>query len=80
MTYKILHGLVLLNSDEFFTINLNHTRSNGMKIYNNTNSSFTQRIINDWIVLPHDIVSAPNVLIFKTKLDKLLYNRRFTYI
>ena len=86
MTYKILHGQVLLNSDEFFTINLNHTRSNGMKIYknhSNTNSrkfSFTQRIINDWNNLPHDIVSAPNVLIFKTKLDKFLYNRRFTYI
>ena len=86
MTYKILHGLVLLNSDEFFTINLNHTRSNGMKIYknhSNTNSrkfSFTQKIIKDWNSLPHDIVSAPNVLIFKTKLDKFLYNRRFTYI
>ena len=86
MTYKILHGLVLLNSDKFFTINLNHTRSNVMKIYknhSNTNSrkfSFTQRIINHWNSLPHDIVSAPNVLIFKTKLDKFLYNRRFTYI
>ena len=30
--------------------------------------------------LSHEIVSAPNVLIFKTKLDVFLYDRRFDFI
>jgi len=42
--------------------------------------SFSQRIINDWNTLPFEIVSAPNVLIFKTKLDLFLYDRRFDFL
>ena len=42
--------------------------------------SFSQRIVNDWNTLPHEIVSAPNVLIFKTKLDVFLYDRWFDFI
>ena len=35
--------------------------------------SFSQRIINDWNSLPHDVVSAPNVFIV------FLFNRHFDY-
>ena len=42
--------------------------------------SFSQKIVNDWNTLPHEIVSAPNVLIFKTKLDVFLYDHRFDFI
>ena len=42
--------------------------------------SFSQRIVNDWNTLPHEIVSASNVLIFKTKLDVFLYDRQFDFI
>ena len=75
MTYKILHGVVSLDKTDFFILNTNHTRSNGLKIYKhwcNTTirrTSFSQRVINDWNLLPHDIVTALNVFIFKTKLD-----------
>ena len=70
----------------FFTVNTNPTRSNGLKLYKNRfntairGHSFSQRIVNDWNTLPHEIVSAPNVLIFKTKVDVFLYDRRFDFI
>ena len=75
MTYKIINGLVDVDMNFFFTVNANHTRSNGLKLYKsrfNSNTrkfSFSQRIINDWNSLPNYVVTAPNVFIFKTKLD-----------
>ena len=77
MTYKIINGLVDVDMNYFFMVNANanHTRSNGLKLYKsrlNSNIrkfSFSQRIINDWNNLPNDVVTAPNVFIFKTKLD-----------
>ena len=33
MTYKILNEAMLVDKDYFFTMNTNHTRSNGLKIY-----------------------------------------------
>jgi len=86
MTYKILNNLVSVDKDYFFTVNTNPTRSNGLKLFKsrfNTltrGHSFSQRIINDWNNLPWEIVSAPNVLIFKTKLDVFLYDRRYDFI
>jgi len=68
MTYEIINGLV--DMDMNFTINANHIRSNGLQLYKskfNSNTrkfSFSQRIINDWNSLSHDVVSAPNVFIF----------------
>ena len=86
MTYKILNNLVSVDKDYFFTVNTNPTRSNGLKPYKNyfntaiRGHSFSQRIVNDWNTLPHEIVSAPNVLIFKTKLDVFFYDRQFDFI
>jgi len=53
--------------DYFFTLNSNHTRSNGLKLFKNRLNTnvrkfcFSQRVINDWNSLPHDVVTAPNV-------------------
>ena len=75
MTYKTLNNLVSVGKDYFFTVNTNSTCSNGLKLFKsgfNTSTrghSFSKRIINDWNTLPCEIVSTPNVLIFKTKLD-----------
>ena len=75
MTYKILHEDVAVDKDYFFTMNSSHTRSNGLKIYKKYNRTttrhftFSQRIINDWNSLPNDVVTSPNVLTFKSKLD-----------
>jgi len=89
MTYKIINGLIDVDMSYLFTVNANgnHTRSNGLKLCKsrfNSNTrkfSFSQRIINDWssYSLPNDVVSAPKVFIFKTKLDVFLLNRRFDY-
>ena len=87
MANKILNDLVVVDKDYFFTINTNCiTRTNGLKIFKKFNKStirrfiFSQRIINDWNSLPRDIVTAPNVLSFKTNLDKFLYNQRFSFV
>ena len=72
-----------MDMNYFFTVNANHTRLKLYKSRFNGNTRkfiFSQRIINDWNSLPHDVVSAPNVFIFRTKLDVLLlFNRRFDY-
>ena len=39
--------------------------------------SFSHRVINQWNQLPDDIVSAKDVIVFKTKLDKLWLSERF---
>lgn len=86
MTYKILNENVLIDKDYFFTMNTSHTRSNGFKIYKKYNRTsarrftFSQRIINDWNSLPNDVVTSPNVLTFKSKLDNFMYNQRFSFI
>ena len=86
MTYKILNENVLVDKDNFFTINTSHTRSNGFKIYKKYNGTstrcftFSQRIINDWNSLTNDVVTSPNVLTFKSKLDNFMYNQRFSFI
>ena len=73
--------------DYLYTINTSCiTRTNGLKIFKKFNKRaikrfiFSQRIINDWNSLPRDIVTAPNVLSFKTNLDKFLYNQRFSFV
>ena len=86
ITYKILHGVVSLDKNDFCTLNTNHTRSNRLKIYKhrcNTTirrTSFSQRVINDWNLLPHDIVTAPNMFIFKIKLDNFYVIAIYLYI
>ena len=86
MTYKILNDNVLVDKDYFFTMNTSHTRSNGFKIYKKYNRTstrrftFSQRIINDWNSLPNDVVTSPNVLTFKSKLDNFMYNQCFSFI
>jgi len=78
MTYKILNGAVLVDKEYFFTMNTSYsTRSNGYKIYKKFNRAalqqftFSQRRINNWNSLLHEIVTSPNVLSFKTNLDLL---------
>ena len=56
------------------------TRSNGLKLfkqscYSNIRlHSFSQRVVNDWNSLPVDIVDAPDVVKFKTLLDRFWIN------
>jgi len=60
--------------------NENHTRSNGLKLYKSRfNSNIRKFFTKDWNSLPNDVITAPNVFIFKTKLDVFLLNCRFDY-
>ena len=73
---KILQGLDGIPKDEFFTINTNATRGNGLKLFKKRTSlitrlhSFNFRVVNDWNTLPESLVNYSNVLTFKTLLDE----------
>ena len=69
LTFKILQGLDGIPKDEFFTINTNATRGNGLKLLTSLTTrlhSFPFRIVNDWNTLSELLVNSTNVLIFKT--------------
>ena len=75
MVYKIVHGLHDIHFEDIFTYSDTITRSNGRKLFkhhsclNTRKYSFSQHIVNDWNSLPQDIVEAPNLLVFNSKLD-----------
>ena len=84
LDYDLNEAVLYSGQKLFFTMNTSHTRSNGLRIkqHNNFNKTFTgsQYIINEWISLPHDVVTSPDVLTFKSNLDKFLYNQHFSYM
>jgi len=57
--YKIMFGLVCVNSDEFFELATSHTRGHPFKLYKHFSSSsarssfFSERLINCWNQLPN---------------------------
>ena len=84
MTYKILNNLVSVDKDyNYFlllTLTLHVLMDSSCFNTSTGGNSFSQHIINDWNILPCEIVSASNVLIFKTKLDTFLYDRHYNFI
>ena len=78
MCYKILNGLVCVDSDTFFTrSNTCHTRGNSVKLNKSHTISardgnfFPNRVINAWNSLPDVVVLSSSVASFKRKLDKI---------
>ena len=43
MTYKFINGLADMDMNYFFTVNANHTRSNGLKLYKSRFNSNTRK-------------------------------------
>ena len=86
MVYKIIHGLDGSPFDMFFMYHDEPTRSNGYKLFkkfcrlNVRKYRFSQRVVNDWNTLPIEVVQAPDVESFKTKLDLFWNQFRFDYI
>ena len=77
MIYKMLHGIVDLNFEDFFTLNNDsRTRNNGYKIsfihhaLDIKKHFFTNRPIRIWNSLPNSVVSSRTVASFKLNLSK----------
>ena len=82
MCYKIIHGLVALNFDEFFSFSPNTTlRGHPYKLtvpLNKCNRSkyfFSSRVVPIWISLPVAVVMSKNVFSFKMSVRKFDLSR-----
>ena len=83
--YKITHGLICLDFQEFSTFSCNAT--NKGHIYkltvliakcNRTNYFYSARVASAWNSFPGDIVSAPNLLSFKKGLRAINLSKLLT--
>ena len=82
MCYKIIHGLVALNFDEFFSFSPNTTlRGHPYKLtvpLNKCNRSkyfFSSRVVPIWNSLPVAVVTSKNVFSFKMSVRKFDLSR-----
>jgi len=82
--YRLLHNLFNLEVTHFFTLNhLSRTRGHTFKLLKEQifkdvrANSFSQRVINSWNCLPTEVVTAPSLGVFKTKLDTFYRNVKF---
>ncbi len=89
--YKIIHGLVDLDSADFFQFSTSQTRGHTKKLYPKKSYSwlsgrvnfFSSRIISLWNSLPDDVVTASSLSEFKSKMQSvdftpfLKFNRHF---
>ena len=86
--YRIFSGIDNLSVDRFFprvdqsqNENMRRTRSHSKKIFKTRcktelrKSTFSQRVVNAWNSLPENIVTAPSLNTFKSRLNKLLNKR-----
>ena len=82
-TYKILNGMENIDSGIFFELNSNPTRSNMCKLQKRGHwrtttraNSFSVRVVNTWNSLPEDVVTAPTISAFKSRLDQSSWSSR----
>ncbi len=78
-TYKYLNHYYKTDPSLFFTLNHNtHTRGHSYKCFKEHSRTeirknfFSNRVINSWNNLPHELVTAPSANSFKRKLSGLL--------
>ena len=74
--YKILHGIDRVDKDKFFTLNrFAATRSHSLKLYKKRSrlmvraNCFSNRIVDTLNSLTEDIVKAPSLNAFKSRLN-----------
>ena len=85
-SYKIIHKIDNINSDNFFTISQNsRTRNPDLKLFKpfaktNIRSNFLpNRINNTWNNLTETTRTAKNILEFKIKVDKELKHLKYIF-
>ena len=76
MVYKIVHGLIAIDFNLFFVPWINHgTRGHSQKIFPTQSRLdirkyyFSNRVIPIWNSLPENIISSPNLSIFKKRVN-----------
>jgi len=82
LCYKIVHGLIDLDFDEFFKFsNISTHRGHKFKLAvpvakcNRTKYFFSSRVVPTWNSLPDDVVVAPTLLAFKKRVRKLDFSK-----
>ena len=78
--YKIVNQIDRIPIDKFFTINDQiSTCSNGLKLFKKRSrlnvraNVFSNRVVNAWNLLPSEVVLAPSLNSFKSRLNKFWY-------
>ena len=77
MYFKILHGLVHIDSETLFQIRDIRTRNNGLTLFkskfrcNIERYLFRNRCVNIWNLLPQNVVASNDLSIFKRHINTL---------
>lgn len=80
--FKILKGLEGLKEDSFFTRGGGTSRGHSSKLFKNRFNldvrkySFSNRVINEWNILPESVVQVSSINVYKSKLDHYLEHMR----
>ena len=75
--YKIMHGIDKVDKDKVFTMHTYAaTRGHSLKLFKRRSrllvraNSFSHRVVDNWNSLTEDIVNAPSLNAFKSRLNR----------
>ena len=74
--YKILTNIDTVKIDTHLTLHVGQTRGHPRKLYkdrhrtNLTQNTFSNRVVDAWNTLPEEVVMAPSLNSFKSRLNK----------
>ena len=84
--YKIVNQIDCLPIDKSFKINDEiTTRSNGLKLFKKRSrlnvraNVFSNRVVNAWNLLPSEVVLAPSLNSFKSRLNKFWFRHSLKF-
>ncbi len=84
LLYKIIHGTIDVKlCDLYLSVNTNNTRANGFRLVlprprtNAVKHSFAYRTAFLWNKLPVNVVSAPSLSVFVSRLHNVDFNALF---
>ena len=84
--FKIIKGFEDVNSELFFplAINTTHLCDHDLQIFNKgvklnvRKNFFSQRVVNDWNILPEIVINSTSRNMFKNRLDcHLMFSREY---
>ena len=85
LVFKIMNGIDRVESSIFFDMNTDSsTRGHDQKITKKharlgiRQAVFSQRVVNDWNMLPVEVIHSPSVNAFKSRLDKFWLKEHYS--